>query len=180
MKNAVFIAQSLDGYIAQMDGTINWLTEIPNPEGSDYGYTTFLASIDAIVMGRHTFEQVKEFESWPYGKPVVILSKTLHSVPKKLKDKASVSKATIPALLSSLHRKGYENLYIDGGKTIQSFLQLDLIDEMTITTVPLLLGKGIPLFGLLNQILRFKHEKTQSFQNGLVMSTYTRAITTEK
>jgi dihydrofolate reductase len=172
MKNSVYIAQSLDGYIATADGKIDWLSEIPNPDGSDYGYKAFLSSIDAIVMGRYTFETVKEFEPWPYAKPVVVLSKTLRSVPKKLKGKATISKAGIPALLASLHKKGYENLYIDGGKTIQSFLELNLIDELTITTIPVLLGRGISLFGSLNQMMRFKHERTQSFGNGLVMSTY--------
>jgi dihydrofolate reductase len=172
MKNIVYIAQSLDGYIAKPDGDIDWLSDFPNPEGSDYGYASFMACIDAIVMGRNTFEKVKEFEPWPYEKPVFVLSRSLHSIPKRLKGKVSIRKANLPDLLSSLHRKGYCNLYIDGGKTIQSFLELDLIDEMTITTVPILLGKGIPLFGSLNQMMKFKHERTQSFDNGLVMSTY--------
>lgn len=172
MKNSVYIAKSLDGYIATVDGKIDWLSEIPNPDGNDYGYNAFLTSIDAIVMGRNTFETVRDFASWPYEKPVFVLSRSLHSIPKRLKGKATISKATIPTLLSSLHKKGYRNLYIDGGKTIQSFLELDLIDEMTITTVPVLLGKGIPLFGSLNQMRKFRHERTQSFDNGLVMSTY--------
>ncbi|WP_320127750.1 dihydrofolate reductase family protein [uncultured Sphaerochaeta sp.] len=170
--NYVYIATSLDGYIATNEGSLDWLTSLPTPTDSDYGYSVFLQNIDAIVMGKNTFETVSKFTPWPYEKPVFVLSSGLRSIPEALKKHVSLVSGNIPNLLSQLHEKGFKTLYIDGGKTIQSFLELDLIDEMTITRVPILLGKGIPLFKESTRIKQFTHIKTEVFDNGLVMSTY--------
>ena len=164
MKNSVFIATSLDGYIATEDGGLDWLENNPNPDGSDFGYNAFMDSVDALVMGSKTFEKVLSFESWPYGKPVFVLSSTLKSLPETLSGKASIVCEGIPEITSKLHEKGYFNLYIDGGKTIQSFLKENLIDEMIITTVSVLLGSGISLFGSLAETRNFSVIKINKAQ----------------
>jgi len=174
MSIHVFIATSLDGFIATSDGGVAWLDEIPNPEHSDFGYVGFMSDIDALVMGRNTFEKVLSFGSWPYEKPVFVLSGTLSSVPADVEGKAEIVNADPNLLIERLAHRGFRNLYVDGGKVIQSFLEDDLVDEMTITRVPVLLGDGVPLFGKLTKRLRFKHVKTETFNETLVQSTYTR------
>jgi len=174
MRNYVYIAASLDGFIATKDGGVDWLNEIPDPEQSDYGYAAFMSTIDAIVMGRNTFEKVLTFGAWPYDKPVFILSNNLKDLPDGLTGKARIIKGEIKELLADLHKQGYANLYIDGGATIQKFLKEDLIDELIVTRIPILLGDGIPLFGKLERSLKFIHNETEVYENDLVKSHYTR------
>lgn len=161
MPNMAYIATSLDGYIARTNGDISWLDEIPNPENSDFGYSEFISNIDAIIMGRHTFEKVLEFDDWPYEQLVFVLSNTLKKVPEYLIDRVEIVSGDLKTILKDLEKRELKNLYVDGGKTIQSFLKEDLIDEMIITTVPILLGDGIPLFGHLEQDLKFKCVKVE-------------------
>ena len=124
--NRVFIATSIDGYIADKNGEIDWLQTIPNPENIDMGYSRFTEQIDALVMGRRTFETVCGFDiDWPYQKPVFVLSNTLEEIPEKLKDKAQLVKGTLIDVLDEVNQSGYYRLYIDGGATIQSFLKED-------------------------------------------------------
>ncbi len=175
MANYVYIATSLDGYIAASDGGLDWLMEIPAPGGEDYGYAEFMATIDALVMGRKTFEKVLTFGDWPYDKPVFVLSTTITEVPEHLAGKVEIVHGELKELTGTLNQRGYNNLYIDGGVTIQNFLQQDLIDEMIITKVPTLLGGGIPLFGTLDEPIKFKHVKTEIYDNGLVKSRYSRS-----
>jgi dihydrofolate reductase len=172
MANFVYIATSIDGFIAKKDGNIDWLHDIPNPEGSDFGFNDFMENIDALVMGRNTFEVVLKFSEWYYSKPVFVLSNTLQSIPERLTGKAEIIKGEPEAIVKSLHSKNYKNLYIDGGKTIQSFLSQGLIDEIIITKIPLLLGEGIPLFGILSDVQKFKHVKTEVYNNSLVKTHY--------
>lgn len=174
MANYVYIATSLDGFIATKDGGLDWLFEIPNPEKSDYGYAEFMSGIDAIVMGRNTFEKVLTFDFWPYDKPVFVLSNRLSSVPRHVADKAEIVRSNMRTLVEKLNKRGYLNLYVDGGRVIQSFLEEDLIDEMIITRVPILLGEGIPLFGKVSKVLKFRLKKTESLNETLVKSYYTR------
>lgn len=174
MTNYVYIATSLDGFIATSDGSLDWLDEIPNPEGSDYGYGEFMSGIDAIVMGRNTFDKVLTFGEWVYNKPVFVLSNSLREIPEEIIGKAEIVNGNIKNLVNQLNRQGYYNLYIDGGKTIQNFLQEDLIDEMIITRVPILLGSGFPLFNQLDKRLKFKHQKTEVYNHTLVKSYYLR------
>ena len=175
MANYVYIATSLDGFIATPDGGVDWLDEIPNPDQSDFGYSEFISHIDAIVMGRNSFEKVLTFGDWPYNKPVFVLSNTLKAVPENLVDTVEIVSGTdIKSLVHRLNKRGYQNLYIDGGRTIQSFLAEDMIDELIITRIPILLGQGIPLFGMLSHPLQFHHEKTEVFNNLLVKSAYRR------
>jgi dihydrofolate reductase len=174
MANYVFIATSLDGFIATKEGGLDWLNEIPNPDQNDYGYNEFKSGIDAIVMGRNTFEKVLTFDFWPYDKPVFVLSNSLKSVPERLAEKAEIINGDLNVLVDKLEKRGLQNLYVDGGRVIQSFLKEDLIDEMVITWVPILLGDGISLFGKLENSLKFSLKKTESFNETLVQSHYIR------
>ena len=174
MANFVYIATSLDGMIASEGGGLEWLDEIPNPDGSDYGFAEFIDRVDGILMGRNTFGKVLTFGDWPYTKPVFILSQTLTSVPDALDGKAEIVSGELKGVISSLHSRGVKNLYVDGGKVIQSCLAEDLIDELIITRVPLLLGKGIPLFSELSSPMQFSHQSTNVLNNYLVKSRYLR------
>lgn len=176
MSNIVYIATSLDGYIAKEDGNIDWLMELPNPDKSDYGFSAFLEKIDGIIIGRKTFETILGFKEWPYVKPVAIfvLSNSLTELPDKLAAKGEIVKGNLKNIIELLKHKGIHDLYIDGGKTIQSFLKEDLIDEMVITRVPILLGSGIPLFDKNNLELMFEHIDTKVYNNMLVRSRYHR------
>jgi dihydrofolate reductase len=174
MSNSIYVATSIDGFIATRDGGIGWLDEIPMSEKTESGFANFISGIDAIVMGRKTFETVLSFDSWPYSKPVFVLSRRGVDVPKELKSKVEIVDADPSELTKLLREKGFHNLYIDGGVTIQGFLEENLIDEMIITRVPVLLGDGIPLFGKLSRRQHFKHLKTEVINDMLVMSYYRR------
>jgi dihydrofolate reductase len=170
----IYIAASLDNYIATPDGGLDWLYAIPNPGQSDYGFAEFLKQVDAIVMGRNTFETVLGFDSWPYQKPVFVLSRTLAALPEKAAGKAELIRGGPTEVVAALNARGYQNLYIDGGLTVQSFLVADLVDEMIITRVPVLLGGGIPLFGILSKEMKFSLVSTERLNDTLVKSTYRR------
>ncbi len=174
-KNIVFIAQSLDGYIAGKKGELDWLHSIPNPEKDDLGFTQLMQDVDAIVMGRLTFETVCGFGGeWPYSKPVFVLSKTLQEVPSRFKSKVSLLQGNPSEVLAKVHARKFFRLYIDGGTTIQSFLKEDLIDELRITTIPILLGGGSSLFGDLVSVVDFVHIESKVFLGQLVQSHYKR------
>lgn len=175
MPNIVYIATSLDGYIADKNHQLDWLHDIPNPDGSDMGFHQFMDNIDALVMGRNTLDIVLSFDcDWPYSKPVFVLSNTMTSVPEGYEDKVFLVNGELKQIVQELNQQGYQRLYIDGGKTIQSFLSEDLIDDMIITTIPTLLGGGIPLFGDLTPPLKFKHIKCERHLDFLVQSHFTR------
>jgi len=175
MANIVFIATSLDGYIADKNNEVNWLHAIDNPDNLDMGYAKHIESIDALVMGRNTLELVLTLDcEWPYSKPVFVLSNTLTAVPKGYEDKISLVNGDLKALTEELKSKGYANLYIDGGVTIQNFLKEDLIDEMIITTIPVLLGGGIPLFAQLEDTLEFRCTFSEVFSNGISQNRFKR------
>jgi dihydrofolate reductase len=174
-KNMVFIARSLDGYIADRHGGLDWLNRIPNPDHLDLGYEKFIGGVDAIVMGRATFDVVCSFDmEWPYSKPVFVLSNSLSSLPEKYEGKAELVRGSLPGILEKIHRKGFTRLYIDGGTTITNFLKEDLIDEITITTIPILLGGGSPLFGDLPEEMELEHVKSVLHLDALVQDTYRR------
>lgn len=175
MKNSVYIATSLDGYIANRKGGIGWLDSIPIPDNEDMGYVNFSNNIDALLMGRTTFETVLGFDvEWPYKKPVFVLSSTLNEIPESHKGKAQLIRGTLSEILEQIHKKGCLRLYIDGGKTIQSFLKEDLIDEMIITIFPILLGGGAPLFSETAKELEFTLVESKVYLNQLVQHHYRR------
>lgn len=173
--NTVFIATSLDGYIADKEGGIDWLHAIPNPDQIDMGYNELIARVDALVMGRTTFETVCGFDiDWPYTIPVYVLSRSLREIPEKYASHAFLVKGTLKEVLGQIHANGHHRLYIDGGATIQSFLKEDLIDELIISTIPVLLGGGSPLFGELDQKMDFQHVESRKFLDAIVQNYYRR------
>ncbi|MGH1364553.1 MAG: dihydrofolate reductase family protein [Calditrichia bacterium] len=175
-KNSVFIATSLDGYIADKNGSIDWLHSIPNSDHDDMGYVEFTKDIDALVMGRTTFETVCGFDvDWPYDKPVFVLSNTLKEIPESHKGKAFLVKGRLTEVLNQIYEKGFHKLYIDGGTTIRNFLKADLIDEMIITTIPILLGGGSPLFSELPKELKFELTKARTYLDQITQSHYKRS-----
>jgi len=170
----VFIATSLDGFIARPDGAIDWLPEPESDPGETYGYDRFMASVDGLVMGRNTFEKALTFGAWPYSKPVVVMSRTLEpgSLPEDLEGQVEVSTLSPEALMHDLADRGWRRAYIDGGRIIQSFLRAGLITDMIVTRVPVLLGAGLPLFGEVDGDIRLRHAETRPYPSGLVQSRY--------
>lgn len=173
MIGTVYIATSLDGFIAREDGGIDWLPRVGEAGTEDYGYHEFIDSVDAIVMGRNSYEMVLSFGAWPYGKkPVVVLSSRTVAIGQDIAGTVESINAPPHKVVQRLAWRGWRHLYIDGGKTIQGFLREDLIHRLIITTVPILLGAGIPLFGPLSREIRLQHLETRPFANGLVQSHY--------
>lgn len=174
-KVSVFIATSLDGFIARKDGSIDWLEKANAtiPPGEDCGYQKFFDSIDTLVMGRKTFETVLAFESWPYGdKRVVVLSTQLKEVPTHLTKTVSLVSHSPRDLVEMLSNKGTRHIYLDGGRTIQSFLKENLVSEITVTRIPVLIGEGIPLFSNVGKDVSWDHVSTHTYENGFVQSHY--------
>jgi dihydrofolate reductase len=170
MKASVFIATSLDGFIARADGGLDWL---PTDGGEPHGYDEFIATVDGIVIGRKTLETVLGFGAWPYGsKPVIALSRTLTEL--KVPDGAvcDLMGGDPQDIVARLTQRGMKHLYIDGGVTIQGFLRAGLIQRLIITRIPVLLGSGIPLFGSLPHDVRLKHLSTRWYPSGMVQSEY--------
>jgi dihydrofolate reductase len=169
----VFIATSLDGYIARADGDIGWLLERDDP-AEDHGYVDFIADKDAIVMGRGSYEKALTFGAWHYELPVVVLSTQLAGtpVPAALQGKVRFSALAPAALMEELARQGMRRVYVDGGRVVQSFLLGGLIEDLVITTAPVLLGAGRPLFGALPRDIGLQLTASRSFPSGLVQSSY--------
>lgn len=169
MKASVFIATSLDGYIARRNGELDWL---PGDDCEPHGYDEFIATVDALVMGRNTYETVLGFGVWPFGeKPVFALStRPIAAAPQgAVVERMSGQPSTIA---SQLDERGIGHAYIDGGITIQGFLREGLIQRLIITRIPVLLGEGIPLFGALPADVRLRHVATRHYPSGLVQSEY--------
>lgn len=173
MKTFVYIGTSLDGFIARKDGDIDWLVQFANDEAIR-AYEEFISGIDAIVIGKGTFEKVLDFPSWPYEKKVFVLSTSIKQVPDIVREKVTILSMKPKELLGYLSGKGFSNIYVDGGKVIQDFLKEDIVDELIISKVPVFIGNGIPLFGHLDGDLLFKHIRTEVQSNGLVRSYYER------
>jgi dihydrofolate reductase len=173
MKTIVFVGTSLDGFIARTDGEFDWLSRFANDEAIR-AYEELIDRIDAIVIGRGTFEKVLSFPSWPYEKKVFVLSTRITEAPESIRKKVTILSMNPVALLGYLSSLGYSTIYIDGGKVIQDFLKEDLVDELIISKAPVLIGSGIPLFGYLDRDLEFKHTRTEVCSNGLVRSYYER------
>ena len=172
MKASVFVGMSVDGFIARANGDLDFL---PPGGGEPHGYDEFIASVDVLVIGRKTFETVLTFDTWPYAKPVFVLSTRPLATPPvgAVVERMSGAPAEI---VSQLAARGIRHIYVDGGITIQRFLQAGLIQRLIITRVPVLIGTGIPLFGAIPRDIVLRHVATRQYASGLVQSEYVVAV----
>jgi dihydrofolate reductase len=170
VRVSVFVGTSVDGFIARPSGEFDFL---PVGGGEPHGYNEFIASIDTIVIGRKTFETVLALSAWPYEeKRVVVLSSRPVDL-TTVRGRAIEQMAGPPAeIVSVLASGGSRHVYVDGGVTVQNFLRAGLVQSLTITRVPVLIGEGIPLFGTLPHDIRLRHVATQSYASGLVKTEY--------
>jgi len=168
LQFAVFIAVSLDGYIARADGSIDFLAPFHDEE---HGYAAFFAGVDALLIGRGTYDTVLGFPEWPYGDKRVIVCTTRPVPPTHGEEMWSGPPRDLAARLD---RERVHRVYLDGGALVRGFLRDDLVDEMAINVIPILLGAGRPLFttGLPEMPLRLLEAK--SFPSGVVQLRYTR------
>ena len=170
MQASVFIGTSVDGFIARRNGELDFL---PKDGGEPYGYDEFIASVDALVIGRKTFETVLAFANWPYGKKRVVVLSSRSLDFSALRGGVVEQMAGPPAeIVSQLTASGVRHAYIDGGITIQGFLKAGLIQRLIITRVPVIIGEGIPLFGALPRDILLQHVATQHYPSGLVQTEY--------
>ena len=170
MRASVFIAASVDGFIARPNGALDWL---PGDDVEPHGYTEFMATVDALVIGRNTFETILTFGVWPYGtKPVIVLSANPSALTAPDGAVCDMMTGTPSEIVARLAQRGMKHLYVDGGVTIQGFLAAGLIQRLIITRIPVLLGAGIPLFGYLSHDIRLEHAATRAYPSGLVQSEY--------
>jgi dihydrofolate reductase len=179
-RGDVFIATSVDGFIARPDGTLDWLTGRPAEEETgehdpdqDYGYGAFLATVDAIFMGRGTFDVVHGFDGdWPYPKPVYVWTSRPDSIEARPRADVRPVTGALDAVLDQLRADGIGRVYVDGGATIRAWLDAGLVDRMTISVVPVLIGEGIPLFGGTAGDIALELESSRVFPGGMVQRTY--------
>ncbi len=170
MTVSVFIGTSVDGFIARPNGDLDFL---PADGGEPHGYDEFMASVDALVIGRKTFETVLTFAAWPYGdKRVVVLSSRPVDLSAARRGVVEQMAGPPAEIVSKLAARGAQHLYVDGGITIQGFLRAGLVQRLIITRVPVLIGNGIPLFGALPRDVRLHHVATKHYPSGLVKSEY--------
>lgn len=181
MKSSVYIATSVDGFIAKRDGNVDWLHTAGNLEANmgteDMGFKAFMDSVDCMIMGRKCMEMISNMnltpEQWFYGDMrIVVLSNTVTVAPDNLKGKVEMYSGDLNHLVVSLEQEGYKHAYIDGGKTIQSFINLQLIDQLIITKIPILLGEGIPLFGKTFKDIKLEKAEASVFANDFVQVKY--------
>jgi dihydrofolate reductase len=169
MRSSVYIATSLDGYIARADGRIDWLARVER-DGEDYGYARFFDSVDVVVLGRKTYDTVLGFDVWPYvGKRCVVVT---HAPPRPRRDETYFA-GDATALHAALRRDGARRVYVDGGSVIQQWLAAGLVTDMTVSIVPIALGAGVPLFGPSSGEVALRLDACQAFPSGLVQVRYT-------
>jgi dihydrofolate reductase len=169
MKASVFVGISVDGFMARLDGGLDFL---PEGGGEPHGYEEFMRTVDALVIGRNTYETVLGFGGWVYGeKPVVVLS-SHELAPAPAGAIVQHMQGEPKDIVAKLSAQGIGHIYVDGGVTIQGFLRAGLIQRLIVTRVPVLIGSGIPLFGALERDIRLKHVATRSYASGLVQTEY--------
>jgi dihydrofolate reductase len=173
----VYIAASLDGYIARPDGDIGWLVGQPVPDGEDFGHAAFMDGVGAIVMGRQTFVTVRGFSDWPYAVPVVVMSRTPSAVivPDDLRARVSVTAAAPEEILGDLAAQGARRIYVDGGQVVRAFLQRRLVRRLIVTLIPVLIGTGRPLWGHGDGDLPLTLGAVRHWPNGFVQVEYVTA-----
>jgi dihydrofolate reductase len=168
---SVFIAASLDGYIARADGSLDWLSVVER-EGEDYGYREFVDGVDALVMGRKTYDTVLGFEEWPFaGKRCIVLT---HARPASPRADEEFASGAPTALLEQLGRQGVRRVYVDGGAVIRQFLGAGLVDDLTLSVIPVILGGGVRLFDgdPRNRAASLRLISARSFDSGLCQLRY--------
>lgn len=174
---SAYIATSLDGFIARNDGSLDWLdaAQARVPAGEDCGYGAYMQGIDALVMGRNTYEKVLGFEPWPYDKPVYVLSRSLQPLPGGSPEGVQWFRGELSELLALAQDNGHQRLYVDGGQAVQSFIAQALLQEITVTRIPVLLGQGLPLFGPLPAALgdvQLQLQDSRSWDFGFAQNRY--------
>lgn len=172
-KISLYIAASLDGYIAKADGSFKWLEDFPNPEKSDFGYAGFLEEVDSILVGGKTYRQVSAFEEWPYkGKACYVFSR--HAT-KESDDKVVFVKNDVAGFVRELKNRGGKVIWLIGGGEINNILLRNgLVDEIILTYVPVMLGSGISISGTAEMEQYFETVKTETFSNGMIQITLER------
>jgi dihydrofolate reductase len=166
-KVSIYIASSIDGYIARPDGNLDWL-QYGHTGDEDYGFNKFINNIDAVIMGKNTYEVVAGFDKWAYSKRVIVLSSTLIEVRKE----AELFSGQLTELLAKLYSEGVGHIWVDGGVTASKFLEADLVDEITISIIAMVLGCGIPLFSTMHREHKCHLVSTQSYPSGLMQLKY--------
>jgi len=169
VKASVFIGISVDGFIARRNGELDFL---PAGGGEPHGYDEFMRSVDALVIGRKTFETVLSFDKWPYGEKSVFVLSTRSLAPAPAGAVVEHLSGEPVEIVSRLEARGIRHAYVDGGITIQRFLRAGLIQHLIITRVPVLIGDGIPLFGSLPHDVHLRHIATRHYPSGLVQTEY--------
>lgn len=170
MQASVFVGVSVDGFMARPDGALDFL---PEGGGEPHGYDEFIASVDALVIGRNTFEVVLAFPEWPYGdKRVVVLSSRPLDFSGVRGGRVEQMAGEPAQIVARLAASGVTHAYVDGGVTIQRFLRAGLIQRLVVTRVPVLIGSGIPLFGAVARDIPLQHVATRYYRSGLVQSEY--------
>lgn len=182
MKCSVFIAVSVDGFIARENGNVDWLqtsenTNVDMSDNPDMGFQAFFNTVDCMIMGRGCMEMISSMEltpeQWPYGDtPIYVLSTTLTALPDNVSAKMKIYSGDITALIQQLDSEGFGHAYIDGGKTVQSFLNAQLITDICMTRVPILLGQGKPLFGPTEGDIHLTAANSEAFANDFVQTSY--------
>jgi dihydrofolate reductase len=170
MRASVFVGTSVDGFIARANGALDFL---PLGGGEPHGYDEFMATVDALVIGRNTFDTVLTFDAWPYGaKPVFVLTSRSFEIPASAEAVVERMSGEPAEIVAQLAGRGIQHIYVDGGITIQRFLEAGLIQRLIITRVPVLIGNGVPLFGPLHSDISLRHVTTRQYASGLVQSEY--------
>jgi dihydrofolate reductase len=172
-KIHLFIATSLDGFIARENGSLDWLVNIPNPSQTDHGYNEMIENTDVIVMGRKTYDEVLGFGiDWPYEncKTFVVTGKQ-DFIPST--GNTFILNNIDLGVVDFLKNQSSKNIWLaGGGSLVTQFLNLDAIDEMTISVVSLVLGKGIRLFAGEPAETQFETVKTELFDTGIINLVY--------
>ena len=184
-ETVVYLGVTMDGFIARPDGSLDWLPQ-PQEAMDDFGFSAFMGSVDAVMMGRKTFDQVVEFVikdkvPWPYeGKRVTVVSRTMSQkdVPESLASKVTVSSQSPAEALKAMGKNGHtRRVYVDGGTLIRSLLEEDIVDEMVLTSVPVTIGRGTSLWGFDTKgkkDYQWSVSETETIGKGMVKTTYKR------
>lgn len=171
-KIILYTAASMDGFIAKKDGSVGWL-DIPSPTPTDYGYADFYAGIDTTLMGYKTYEQVLSFGgNFPYPTTKnYVLSRTERADTEQV----TFVKGEVLDFVQSLKAQSGKNIWLIGGGQINGlFLKHQLIDEISISMIPVVLGAGLPLFGEVEMESGFELKKVKKYESGLVQLKYAR------